>query len=298
MPSPFRWPCRRSISTKCSALGRRSIRKRSPLPAPVTGHSTGRTADDDDEYRIAADPPPLPPPVPRIPAPVFPSGPDKVCPSCGRRLPSNAKLCIGCGIDLQSGRSLITSRSIDKEELYGNVDRVVSWISWIMPLAFFPIASDAYGRFRPTAIRALVAVIIVVSSLNWIVGLTDGRAAHQPLGPWPDMLLWAGSQPNLLLIGLEGKFHWYQLLTNTFLHTDIFHLGGNMVFLLVFGQAINAVLGQWKTVVIYLFLAVAASLAFLISRNGEPMIPRSVHRARLWVWPGCISFCCLRAGCI
>jgi membrane associated rhomboid family serine protease len=142
-----------------------------------------------------------------------------------------------------------------------------------MPIAFFPIASDAYGKFKPLAIRAIAAWIVVVSVASWIVGLTNGRARFEPFGPWPDLLLWAGGRPNSLLIRVEGEFHWYQLLTNTFLHANLLHLAGNLVFLLVFGQRINAVLGQWKTTLIYVFLAVAASLVFLISRSGQPIVP-------------------------
>ena len=146
-------------------------------------------------------------------------------------------------------------------------------LGWLMPLSFFPIASDAYGKFRPVAIRAIAVLIVVVSGANWIIGLTNGRSHFEPFGPWPDLLLWAGSRPNPSLMGAEGEFHWYQLLTNTFLHANLMHLGGNLVFLLVFGERINAILGQWRTAVIYLFLAVAASLVFLVSRSGQPMIP-------------------------
>ena len=205
--------------------------------------------------------------------PVDPSGPDKICPSCRHPCPANAKLCVQCGIDLRTGRSLITSQSIDEGELYQNVDRVVSVISWIVPNAFFPNRLGPYGKYRPLAIRAIAAWIVVVSVANWIVGLTNGRARFGPFGPWPDLLLWAGGRPNPLLIRVEGEFHWYQLLTNTFLHANLLHLGGNLVFFLVFGQRINAVLGQWKTTLIYVFLAVAASLVFLISRNGQPIVP-------------------------
>jgi membrane associated rhomboid family serine protease len=142
-----------------------------------------------------------------------------------------------------------------------------------VPLGFYPIASDAYGQFKPLAIRAIAAAIVFISALNWLVGLTDGRARIEPFGPWPDLYLWTGSRPNPFLTGVEGEFHWYQLLTNTFLHANLLHLAGNLVFLLVFGQRINAVFGQWKTALIYVFLAVAASFVFLVSRIGEPMVP-------------------------
>ena len=225
----------------------------------------------DDEYRVKPDPsepPPLPArSVPRV------ERPPQTCPSCGQSLPAKAKICVPCGINLRTGRSLITSQAIDEEVLYERVDQVVMYLSWLVPFAFFPIASDAYGKFKPYAIRAIAAAIVFVSVVYWVVGLTNGRARFEPFGPWPDLLLWAGGIPNLDLKGFQGEFHWYQLLTNTFLHGGLMHLGGNLVFLLVFGERINALFGQWKTTVMYLFLAVAASLVFLISQRNEVIVP-------------------------
>jgi membrane associated rhomboid family serine protease len=147
------------------------------------------------------------------------------------------------------------------------------YLSWLVWFGVFPIASDAFGKFKPYAIWTIASIIAFVSALYWIVGLSDGQTTGARLGPWPDLLLWAGSWPNQFLGQSQGEFHWYQLLTNTFLHADLMHLGGNMAFLLVFGQRINAVLGQWKTVVIYVALAVAASLVFYISMLGRTIIP-------------------------
>ncbi len=293
MPIEVRCSCGKRLVAPDAAAGRRAKCPACsnilivPQPAPVRAAQAAESpnapspalrppADDaDDDYRIAPDPEPAPPPPlpPKLSPRRDPAGPEKVCPSCGKRFPADAKVCVQCGIDLRTGRSLITSRGIDESELREKVDGVLAVLGWFVPLGLYPLTSDAFGKFRPMAIRAIAAAIVLISVLYWIVGLTNGRAASEPLGPWPDLLLWAGSRTNPRLFGYEGEFHWYQLLTNTFLHANLLHLGGNLVFLLVFGQRINAVFGQWKTAVIYLFLAVAASVVFLISRSGEPMIP-------------------------
>src|SRR5947209_13750137 len=57
------------------------------------------------------------------------------------------------------------------------------------------------------------------------------------------------------------------------LHADVYHLAGNMVCLLDVGARFNALLGQWKSTAAYLLLAVAASIVFLISRAGQPLVP-------------------------
>jgi membrane associated rhomboid family serine protease len=70
-----------------------------------------------------------------------------------------------------------------------------------------------------------------------------------------------------------GEFHWYQLITNGFLHGGILHLAGNLLFLLVFGSRVNALIGQWKTAVLYLILMIIASWAEMISLSDGPPRP-------------------------
>jgi membrane associated rhomboid family serine protease/pSer/pThr/pTyr-binding forkhead associated (FHA) protein len=83
----------------------------------------------------------------------------------------------------------------------------------------------------------------------------------------------------LNVIRPHPQFHWYQLLTHAFLHDNgsilgfLTHLGGNMLFLLVFGTRVNAVLGDWATLVLYPFLAVAAASFYLYMMPLGPPIP-------------------------
>ncbi len=55
---------------------------------------------------------------------------------------------------------------------------------------------------------------------------------------------------------IKGRF--YTLITAGFLHADIFHLVGNMTFLLIFGRVVERKMGHGKTAVIY-FGALALS---------------------------------------
>jgi membrane associated rhomboid family serine protease len=54
----------------------------------------------------------------------------------------------------------------------------------------------------------------------------------------------------------------YQFVTHMFAHADIWHLLGNMLFLWVFGNSVNAKLGQLPYVIFYLAGGVFASWAF------------------------------------
>jgi membrane associated rhomboid family serine protease len=71
-------------------------------------------------------------------------------------------------------------------------------------------------------------------------------------------------------------FQWWQLWTHTLLHDPgslfglLGHLGGNMLFLLVFGTRVNALIGQTKMVFLYPLLAVAAAEAHLWAMGSNP----------------------------
>lgn len=62
------------------------------------------------------------------------------------------------------------------------------------------------------------------------------------------------------------EFAWYQLFTHALLHDNssilgfAFHLGGNLLFLFVFGSRVNALLGNLATAILYPALAAGSAL--------------------------------------
>jgi membrane associated rhomboid family serine protease len=66
-------------------------------------------------------------------------------------------------------------------------------------------------------------------------------------------------------------------LTYAFLHGDIFHLGGNMLFLWVFGDNVEDALGHFRFLVFYLLCAIcgAAFHGFVASTSQVPLIGAS-----------------------
>ena len=50
-------------------------------------------------------------------------------------------------------------------------------------------------------------------------------------------------------------------VTYAFLHSDIFHLGGNMLFLWVFGDNVEDALGHFRYLIFYLLCAIAGAVA-------------------------------------
>jgi membrane associated rhomboid family serine protease len=66
-------------------------------------------------------------------------------------------------------------------------------------------------------------------------------------------------------------------ITYAFLHADIFHLGGNMLFLWVFGDNVEDVMGHGRFVLFYLLCGTAAAVghSMLVPESTIPMIGAS-----------------------
>ena len=66
--------------------------------------------------------------------------------------------------------------------------------------------------------------------------------------------------------------YWSTLLTSMFLHGGWGHLGGNMLFLWIFGDNIEHRIGHLRFILFYLICGLAAGLAHIIFNTGS-MIP-------------------------
>ena len=71
---------------------------------------------------------------------------------------------------------------------------------------------------------------------------------------------------------VPGDAHWYQFLTSSFLHAGWLHLLGNMMFLYLFGDNIEDVLGPLGFLALYLLGGVLGDLMFVSSNPGS-MVP-------------------------
>jgi len=70
-----------------------------------------------------------------------------------------------------------------------------------------------------------------------------------------------GLIPNVVLQGS----HLFTFFTSMFLHANIIHLGGNMLFLYVFGDNVEDTFGRVRYLVFYFASGIAASLAHIFS---------------------------------
>lgn len=66
--------------------------------------------------------------------------------------------------------------------------------------------------------------------------------------------------------------HWLTIFTSMFLHAGILHLGGNMLYLWIFGNNVENALGHVRFLIWYLLWGVAAALAHVVM-NAYSQVP-------------------------
>jgi len=124
-----------------------------------------------------------------------------------------------------------------------------------MPL--IPIRTEAAIRHTPIGNYVLLAINVLAFLVLDLLG------TPQTLEFKSRILTLDGAYPAV-----------YQFFTYQFLHGDGWHLIGNMLFLWVFGNAVNSKMGDWAYVVFYLAGGVFAAVCFVIG-NTAPMLGAS-----------------------
>jgi membrane associated rhomboid family serine protease len=116
---------------------------------------------------------------------------------------------------------------------------------------FLPIKTDVPIRHTPVVNYALIAInVLVFIVISQIMGRTSsGQRLEEQL------MLWAESP------------RWYQFLTSMFMHGGWMHLIGNMVFLWVFGNALNSKLGNATYLMFYIACGLAAGAGYVMFEN-------------------------------
>lgn len=322
-----------------------------PLPVSLDDELLRGISDGDfiereslsKEFGLHIEAPPLRTPGNNPVPDAQPGGP--TCPACGRTLTIGAKICVQCGIDIKTGRSLLTTEEGHLDSVYIAAEQTIRIISWLFWTGIYPIASEGFGTRKPWAVRTCAILTILISVLFWCFEWSESPAMRS--GKY--LMLWGGNKPpspqliyamytytpygnseaffdrmdeledeeeeakvaesgqqplsrspandfdptSYLFDDGEllnekhiveahnslsprdqaiGRFRLYQLLTNAFLHSDILHLAGNLLFLMVFGSRVNALVGNIKAAILYPVLAILASIGHLISvSDSEPI---------------------------
>ena len=130
-----------------------------------------------------------------------------------------------------------------------------------------PLGDSVVRSRRPVVTQALIVLCVIV----FLYELTlRGAALEQFIERW-------GAVPRLILAALAGdprvpRNELVTLFTSQFIHAGFLHIGGNMLFLWVFGRAVEDRLGSAVYLIAYLLIGALAGLVqSLIS--GPDTIP-------------------------
>jgi membrane associated rhomboid family serine protease len=101
-----------------------------------------------------------------------------------------------------------------------------------------PLGTDRPLRRKSVVTPAIVGLCVVAHLMMMVAGSRDEQAAERVM--------------SALAVTPGAGFHWWQLVTSAFLHGSWMHLLGNMLFLWIFGQAVEDKLGRVGFAVLYL----------------------------------------------
>jgi len=110
-----------------------------------------------------------------------------------------------------------------------------------------PISDDNPARL--TAVVNWVLILICVGVFFWQISLGEGGEAA---------IYKYGFTPRNFFADERGA--WLTLLTAMFLHGGFMHLGGNMLYLWIFGNNVEDAMGHLRYLLFYLLCGVAAAL--------------------------------------
>jgi membrane associated rhomboid family serine protease len=143
---------------------------------------------------------------------------------------------------------------------------------------FLPLKDINPTRRRPVATYTLIAANLAVFVYQLSLGSRLGNAFVASYGAVPFEIthmtdLVGQVKPGLPLVHVPGPHPIFlTLLTSMFLHGGFAHLGGNMLFLWIFGNNVEDLLGPVRFVLFYLACGLAAH-ALHIASNPSSMVP-------------------------
>jgi membrane associated rhomboid family serine protease len=130
-----------------------------------------------------------------------------------------------------------------------------------------PIGDDDSGvRSFPLVTVLLIAANVLVFFLQ----LAQGPNIEQFVMKWSVVPL-EYSQRTDLAPQIPGPF-WLTLFSSMFMHGGWLHLGGNMLYLWIFGDNVEDIMGRPKFLIFYLLCGIAAAFAQILV-NPHSQIP-------------------------
>src|SRR5207249_3099666 len=133
-------------------------------------------------------------------------------------------------------------------------------------VAMFPVGDDQVVGGPP---KVMTVALVAVNVLAFLLELGQGSqgALQSFIQAW-------GVVPREYTLGRDiaptiPLPFWSTLLTSMFLHGGWMHLGGNMLYLWIFGDNLEKVMGHARFLIFYLVCGIAAALAHIAFSGGS-----------------------------
>ncbi len=126
-----------------------------------------------------------------------------------------------------------------------------------------PLKDDVPSRTAPVVTGVLIALNIVAFLYQFSLDVGDAGAAAQHTPSAAEMLVY---EFGLVPCRLTGACAWdfphpvVTIFTSMFLHGGLLHIGGNMLYLWIFGNNVEDALGHARFAVFYLACGAAAAV--------------------------------------
>jgi membrane associated rhomboid family serine protease len=130
-----------------------------------------------------------------------------------------------------------------------------------------PIKDDNPTSTTPWVTVSIVAINIVVFLYSFLLGDFGFDVFTQRMGLIPFEIVHAVDAVSPTPIPL-----YFTILTSMFMHGGWMHLGGNLLYLWIFGNSVEETLGPVRFLLFYLFCGISATAAHVIS-GPDSMVP-------------------------
>jgi len=122
---------------------------------------------------------------------------------------------------------------------------------------FIPLFDDNPTRRTPIVTIAIIALCVLVFFWQASLGPRAEEMAIYAFAVIPAVLFgYADLPPQVQVVPA-----WLTVVTSAFMHGGVLHLGGNMLYLWIFGNNVEDSMGRGRFVVFYLLCGAAAALA-------------------------------------
>jgi membrane associated rhomboid family serine protease len=132
-----------------------------------------------------------------------------------------------------------------------------------------------YGGVRVANPTLISSLLIGVNIAVWLAIAADGGsnsviASKLAIVPsWTVRVLGGGDSAELV----NGVAHgaWWQVITSTFTHIQVFHIVLNMIALYMFGPALEQILGRLRFLTLYVVSGITGSAGVMLFSNSHGM---------------------------